>query len=1282
MEAIRRRWAVTVLAVLALGISLSMVPLGTVTPNAGAAPGTPAAAPPLPRTEVLVVRLYFHDFAERDRLATQWGADEISTGGGYLTIWVDRPTYSKMLAQHLHVEIDQALTQESNNPALTAPHGPDTFYGGYKTVEEMQTYLDQEVAAHPTLAVKVDFGNSWCKDNPGMCTLPDANNGYDLFALHITNQAISGPKPVYWYEAAIHSREIAVPEVAMRFIGSLLDNYDSNADSHWLVDYHDIWVVPMLNPDGHHIVEAGGGGNSPYYQRKNANHNNGCTTWPPSPSNQFGTDNNRNFSFLWNCCGGSSGNACDQTYRGPSPASDPETFYENTQVRSLIADQRGPNIGDPAPITTTGVFQDMHSNASLDLYPWGFQMGAAPNGPELANLGKHLSATNAGPPGNGYQACQPPNCLYAVDGDAFDWAYGELGAASFSTEVGGSSFFPAYSYIDTTLWPLNRGALTYQAKIARTPYLLAHGPDANSVTMTPMTVTQGTPAALAATINYAWTGNSFSQSVGAAEYYVDTPPWAGGTAVPMTGNFTSATVAVSASVPTGSLSVGRHIIFVRGRGATDYLGYQTWGAVSAVFLGVLPSGGGTPTPTTPPANTATATQPPLPTNTPTTPPTVTPTATFLAGTATATPSCGGAGSYRILIAYADSVEPTTLRGNLLAQPGISVVDLFDAQNGTPTLAQMQQYDLVLTYSNYHYSDPTTLGDNLAAYQDGGGIVITSFGALYNATGYRILGRWQSGGYSPYMAATTLLASSVTLGAYDPMHPLMQGVTTLNAGARFDASPAAGATQVAAYSDGSSAVAFKTTAGHTAVSLPAFVGAGSGSVGYARIIVNAARWLAPVPACGTPTTTSTPAPPTATPTCGASGQPGPWATASPYPSTIGRYGFAQTGNDFYVISGVSEATDVDTVSRYNTVTDAWTSLAPLPIAGEAPAAAYFNGKIYVAGGNTSNGPTTAFQIYDIATNTWTAGPDMPAGTWGAAAGAYNGKVFVAGGNFLPTSVMYVFDIAGNTWTTGTSMPSAYLLGGYQQVGQYLYVIGSYGTAPQGSAPSLLNGQARAAAPVDNSSISQRLDMTSAPGVWTTGPVFTMQHGDFGLSYANGILYALGGDITGGGFFDSTTEVDSLDTTTWPAGIWAVSSPALPSPRQANQGGFYNGSTTWSTGGLGPGSTWLDENLYRTTPLLPCQSPTATVQPVNSPTATTQPVNSPTATTQPAPTFTATVPPGSTATATVPPGSTATATSTACAINFSDVHPSDYFYTPVQYLYCHGVISGYSDGTFRP
>ena len=35
-----------------------------------------------------------------------------------------------------------------------------------------------------------------------------------------------------------------------------------------------------------------------------------------------------------------------------------------------------------------------------------------------------------------------------------------------------------------------------------------------------------------------------------------------------------------------------------------------------------------------------------------------------------------------------------------------------------------------------------------------------------------------------------------------------------------------------------------------------------------------------------------------------------------------------------------------------------------------------------------------------------------------------------------------------------------------------------------------------------------------------------------------------------------------------------------------------------------------------------------------------------------------------------------------MNFSDVQITDYFYESVRYLYCAGVISGYSDGTFRP
>src|SRR5947209_3596696 len=54
------------------------------------------------------------------------------------------------------------------------------------------------------------------------------------------------------------------------------------------------------------------------------------------------------------------------------------------------------------------------------------------------------------------------------------------------------------------------------------------------------------------------------------------------------------------------------------------------------------------------------------------------------------------------------------------------------------------------------------------------------------------------------------------------------------------------------------------------------------------------------------------------------------------------------------------------------------------------------------------------------------------------------------------------------------------------------------------------------------------------------------------------------------------------------------------------------------------------------------------------------------------------PLATSTGTSTPGATATP----CTMPFSDVSPSDYFYEAVGWLYCHGAISGYADGTFRP
>jgi N-acetylneuraminic acid mutarotase len=269
--------------------------------------------------------------------------------------------------------------------------------------------------------------------------------------------------------------------------------------------------------------------------------------------------------------------------------------------------------------------------------------------------------------------------------------------------------------------------------------------------------------------------------------------------------------------------------------------------------------------------------------------------------------------------------------------------------------------------------------------------------------------------------------------------------------------------------------------------------------------------------------------------------------------IARYAFVQTATDFYVFGGVSDGATVNNVTKYNIASGTWTALAGMPFSGEAPTCSLDSSSniVYCADGFATN----SFASYNIATNTWTSLAPDPFVTdhYGSASGAFNGKVFVAGGTGAETANVDVYDIASNTWSAGTPAPSIFLLAGYQQVGNFLYVVGGWD----------LNS------PATNKNTTYRLDMSSAPGTWATGPTFTPQRADFGLAYDPGTnkLYAITGDPTGGGFFDSSNLVDELDVSAWPGGTWNPSPPDMPNPiRQANQAGFFGGGQIWSVGGL--------------------------------------------------------------------------------------------------------------------
>src|SRR5262245_38589201 len=179
-------------------------------------------------------------------------------------------------------------------------------------------------------------------------------------------------------------------------------------------------------------------------------------------------------------------------------------------------------------------------------------------------------------------------------------------------------------------------------------------------------------------------------------------------------------VVTKAAAPSGGRTGGNTTLMVQG-GVDNTTYYDT------VQISVVPCGTPVPTPTASPTSTAT------PTGTP------------------------GGCQFHVLIAYADTAgAPSQLQSEIQAEPNVIAVDLFDATSGTPTLAQLQQYQIVVPFSNSPFLDGDTLGNNLADYVDGGGVVVQyGFSSYGPGQPYGVNGRWVSGNYNPYNYSTNL-----------------------------------------------------------------------------------------------------------------------------------------------------------------------------------------------------------------------------------------------------------------------------------------------------------------------------------------------------------------------------------------------------------------------------------------------------------------------------------------------------------------------------------------------
>ena len=252
---------------------------------------------------------------------------------------------------------------------------------------------------HAAIAKVYDIGDSWEK------TQGIANR--DILALKISdNVAADEDEPEVLVTALHHAREWITTETAAALAERLTDSYGTDPQISWLVDNREVWIVPIVNPDG---LDYSLGMDEMW--RKNRRLNADLT---------YGVDLNRNYDGSSNGDSmgswggvGSSNMTSSEIYCGTSSFSEPET----QAIRDLVL---GRNFT---------MALDFHSYGDLVLWPWGYTTNQTPDYDDLSRIGSQLAASN------GYVSQQSVG-LYPTTGDSLDWMYGYARIFPFTFEVG------------------------------------------------------------------------------------------------------------------------------------------------------------------------------------------------------------------------------------------------------------------------------------------------------------------------------------------------------------------------------------------------------------------------------------------------------------------------------------------------------------------------------------------------------------------------------------------------------------------------------------------------------------------------------------------------------------------------------------------------------------------------------------------------------------------------------------------------------------------------------
>jgi hypothetical protein len=207
------------------------------------------------------------------------------------------------------------------------------------------------------------------------------------------NPQLDENEPAVHFEANIHGDEKITWGVLMEMVKYLAASYGTDTTVTRLIDSREIWLLPMVNPDGYET---------------------------PTRYNDNGVDLNRNWGWMWQ-----NGRA-----RGSGPMSEPES---KAQLNHIL---RHPFV----------TYVSYHSGTEFISHPWSYTYSRHNTIPELTLISwlssRYDNYTR-------YTYGQGADSMYSINGSTKDFNYGYDGSMGWSIEVHYTKTPPASEIVPT-----------------------------------------------------------------------------------------------------------------------------------------------------------------------------------------------------------------------------------------------------------------------------------------------------------------------------------------------------------------------------------------------------------------------------------------------------------------------------------------------------------------------------------------------------------------------------------------------------------------------------------------------------------------------------------------------------------------------------------------------------------------------------------------------------------------------------------------------------------------